>query len=443
MSASMSATATTRRHLARAGRLAAVAAALALGACSLPDWADPAGLFEPDYGPAPQPVARAATPAAAVPTPAAGEDAEETSPERDVQIVAAPQPPRRVAAAEPRRVAPARAEPRRAPDPAPARPADEASAENASARDERAPDDDSPTPMIAAMTRGEAPPSFSEEGGVVPRRSDLAAEPEMEPRVEDGRSGTVSETRTSQPAQTAMVTPAPAPARAPDAPQRRPAAVTPQQSPSYSERLREAGIEPRREAASAGGGRVAPGQFPNSVSPVVQQTYHESLNAPRTYEEAIAGARGGRVTRSSAALGEPVVISGEGVYQPAAYDPAARSGEAPDEVILFRHGSVSLSSDDRATIRRIAEQAKRTNARIRIQGHASSRTGEMAVDNHLLANLRVSVARADAVADALAGEGIPYDRLYIEAKGDNAPIYNEAMPSGEAGNRRAEIYLEY
>ncbi|WP_164516367.1 OmpA family protein [Minwuia thermotolerans] len=442
MSASMSATAATRTHLARAGRLAAVAAALALGACSLPDWADPAGLFEPDYGPAPQPVARAARPASAIPMPAAAQDKEKASPERDVQIVAAPQPPRRVAAAEPRPVTPARAEPRRAPDPSPARPAAEAPAQGERVRVVQAPRDESPTPMIAAMTRGEEPPSFSEEGTLVPRRTSIAADPEVEPRKEDSSQGVITDTRTSLPAQTAMVTPAPTPDRTPDTPQRRPAAVTPQQSPSYSERLREAGIEPR-SAASAGGGRVAPGQFPNSVSPVVQQTYHESLNAPRTYEEAIAGARGGGVTRGSAALGEPVVISGEGVYQPAAYAPATRGGRAPDEVILFRHGSVSLSSDDHATIRRIAEQAKRTNARIRIQGHASSRTGEMAVDNHLLANLRVSAARADAVADALAREGIPYERLYIEAKGDNAPIYNEAMPSGEAGNRRAEIYLEY
>ena len=33
-------------------------------------------------------------------------------------------------------------------------------------------------------------------------------------------------------------------------------------------------------------------------------------------------------------------------------------------------------------------------------------------------------------------------RIIVEARGDNEPIYNEAMPSGETGNRRAEIFLE-
>lgn len=66
----------------------------------------------------------------------------------------------------------------------------------------------------------------------------------------------------------------------------------------------------------------------------------------------------------------------------------------------------------------------------------------MAVESHLLANLRISARRAEAVADALARHGVPYEQIIVEAKGDNTPIYNEAMPAGEAGNRRAEIFLE-
>lgn len=466
MSASLAANAKSRARIGRAGRWLAVTAALAVGACSMPDWAD--SMFEPDYGPAPQPVARAQ----AKPVPAAPEQVAAAEPaQREVEVVAAaPQQPRRVAAARTetaardtsrdtasgartetsRSTAALDAQPRAvAADSSAAKPAVVAPATPQPRAPRAAPvqattagsRDDSPTPMIAAMTRGKAPPSFSEEGSVVPRRTSLQSEPVSDPLQSADASDERSDVRTSEPAQAAMVRPTAAP-RAPAAPERR-QSRTAESDGAYTERLREAGIGADGNAAPATSNRVEPGQFPNSVSPVVQQTYRESLNAPRTYQEAISGTGGGRTLTGSGG-GEPVVISGDGVYQPAAFGAtSAASGGGPDAVIKFRHGSVSLSSSDMATIRRIAAEANRNNARIRIQGHASSRTGEMDVERHLLANLRVSAARADAVADALAGQGVPYDRIYVEAKGDNAPIYNEAMPSGEAGNRRAEIYLEY
>jgi len=33
--------------------------------------------------------------------------------------------------------------------------------------------------------------------------------------------------------------------------------------------------------------------------------------------------------------------------------------------------------------------------------------------------------------------------MYVGAVADNEPVYYEVMPSGEAGNRRAEIYIDY
>ncbi len=134
------------------------------------------------------------------------------------------------------------------------------------------------------------------------------------------------------------------------------------------------------------------------------------------------------------------MIGGNGVSQQTTVLTGASGG--PDAVIQFRHGSARLSSNDNAILGRIAAQAAQRNARVRIRGHSSSRTGQMPVDTHLLANLRISARRAEAVADVLARFGLPYERIIVEAKGDNAPVYNEAMPSGEAGNRRAEIYLE-
>ena len=50
--------------------------------------------------------------------------------------------------------------------------------------------------------------------------------------------------------------------------------------------------------------------------------------------------------------------------------------------------------------------------------------------------------RANAVANELMRKGVSASDLVIEAVGDRAPEYYESMPAGEAGNRRAEIFLE-
>ena len=57
-------------------------------------------------------------------------------------------------------------------------------------------------------------------------------------------------------------------------------------------------------------------------------------------------------------------------------------------------------------------------------------------------NFRVSVDRANAVARELIRLGSKKNQLSVDAVSDTAPLYYEVMPMGEAGNRRAEIYLE-
>ena len=51
----------------------------------------------------------------------------------------------------------------------------------------------------------------------------------------------------------------------------------------------------------------------------------------------------------------------------------------------------------------------------------------------------VSKRRADAVAQELRRQGA--GRIEISAVGDAQPVFAEARPAGEAGNRRVEIYL--
>lgn len=513
-----------------AGRRIRVAALLIapvlFGGCSVPDWADP---FSSDYGPVPQPVTRAGAAPAIPPAPDSGlaadtknvrhsasrevaavtrdstADAEEVRraaaarPEIQVTRVETPvvETPRvtapqvqapRVEAAQPAAprvatpVAPAstRVAIAPAPDPAPA-PGSSSRVTSAPASDAVA---NSPTPMIAAMTRGQQPPSFNSDGSVVARRTNVqpssnvslrnpvtpatpeqtAAAPTVVATRTDNRTGTTSTTALVAPAASAQAASAQA-ASAPTAP----AYVTaPAPAPettldrTYRDQLRAAGIEPvaRDGAAQPGSGAVAPGQFPNSVSPAIQQTYLQSLNAPQTYQQAIGAAprsagstvvvNGGGGYGSGGyggAANGPVVISGDGVYQPAARQAAAtgtgfNAGNGAAAVIPFGHNSARLSARDDAVIRQIVAAAMNSNARVRVVGHASSRTGEQPVSKHLLANLRISADRANVVADRIAALGVPYERIIVEAVGDNQPMYNEAMPSGETGNRRAEIFLE-
>lgn len=492
-----------RDRVGRRVRIAALLMAPVLfGGCSLPDWADP---FGSDYGPVPQPVTRAGAATAIPPAPDAGLAADTTnvrhSEARQVAAVtqdsaaeaaeiraaaaARPEipvtrvetPPAATTQVRPPKVAAPRAEAAQPAAPVatiPAVTAPEtratrvavAPAPSAGTSSRTADDDDirnSPTPMIAAMTRGQQPPSFSRDGSVVARRTDV--QPSSSISLRDPQTP-ATDTASRDPGSDTIISSEPATAIASRSDVRpgtsssaalattAPALSAPQAETTldrtYRDQLRAAGINPVTDQGTGSSGAVAPGQFPSSVSPVVQQTYLQSLNAPQTYEQAVGLAprssgstaviTGGYGSSGGDANG-PVVISGDGVYQPTtARSFAGRSGAAA--TIRFAHNSTRLSASDDAVIRQLAANALRQNANVRVVGHASSRTREQAVGAHLLANLRISADRANAVADRMAAFGVPYERIIVEARGDNEPIYNEAMPSGETGNRRAEIFLE-
>ena len=111
--------------------------------------------------------------------------------------------------------------------------------------------------------------------------------------------------------------------------------------------------------------------------------------------------------------------------------------------VNFAHGSSAITAAEREMIRNIAAAAQQSNAYIRVIGHASARTAEMELSSHELVNFQESMDRAQSVADALVGAGVPRDRVLVEAMSASQPLFYESMPSGEAGNRRAEILFQY
>lgn len=112
-------------------------------------------------------------------------------------------------------------------------------------------------------------------------------------------------------------------------------------------------------------------------------------------------------------------------------------------VIGFDRGSSQLSAEDRRLIREIAQLHEDYGGYVRVVGHASSRTRDLPPLDHKLVNFEVSVQRAEAVASHLIAVGVPKNRILVTAASDSEPIYYEFMPSGEAGNRRTEIFLDY
>jgi len=110
--------------------------------------------------------------------------------------------------------------------------------------------------------------------------------------------------------------------------------------------------------------------------------------------------------------------------------------------LYFNHDSANLGSQDQQVIAQLVSLLQRLPGLVRIVGHASSRTRQLPLDVHLLANFQISITRADAVAAALISSGVDPLRIIRQAVGDANPIFSEAMPSGEAGNRRVEVWID-
>ena len=111
--------------------------------------------------------------------------------------------------------------------------------------------------------------------------------------------------------------------------------------------------------------------------------------------------------------------------------------------VLFANGSSNIRQKYHKKLRDIVRLQRQRGGNLRVVGHASSRTQNTNPLRHQLANFRISVARAKAVARHLARFGAPAGSIEVLGVADNQRVYKEIMPSGEAGNRRAEIFLDY
>jgi hypothetical protein len=172
-----------------------------------------------------------------------------------------------------------------------------------------------------------------------------------------------------------------------------------------------------------------------SIGPAVAPPTKPKLRQPRRASRGL----GGPETMSGAVVANLEAIPGN---MPEVY--ASPGGLPPAAVIFFTGDSVYLNAEGRAQVRAAVELYKSRGEEgfIRVVGHSSSRTPNMSIKRHLQVIFRKSQDRADAVAREIIREGVPADKVLVEAVGDSQPVYYESMPKGEEGNRRAEIFLQ-
>ena len=119
--------------------------------------------------------------------------------------------------------------------------------------------------------------------------------------------------------------------------------------------------------------------------------------------------------------------------------------EVPVARITFNHGSSHLSDVDLSKIKKVANLFyENEGKKIVIVGHASSRTNyDMDLTKHALVNFNISLDRARKVMSEFSTIGFDSQSIELVAMSDAKPLYSEIMPRLEAGNRRAEIFIQY
>ena len=105
-------------------------------------------------------------------------------------------------------------------------------------------------------------------------------------------------------------------------------------------------------------------------------------------------------------------------------------------VVYFGNGKASISSNDKAALQQLSEQARNLPGyKVQVEGFAS------AVGSYD-ANQRLSMRRADAVAAVLNQSGIPPTRMVVPAAmGESQQLAPSMTIKGQAENRRTVVTL--
>ena len=285
-----------------------------------------------------------------------------------------------------------------------------------------------------------------------------AARPEKPVEEATPQTADVGATAPEAPdATTVAPTPAPAPAPAVEA-----APTTPEPAPVAPAPMTQVAQVGTPQSGStpfepAGPLHLAPGSLSRSGESMTAPTGPTSIAATP-----LTGSSGAPMTSMTPAPGgdgvsvDYSVLNGlQQASAPTTYRPSmgvapvqgyAPSGSIPGVgqavgYVYFGNGSSNLSSADRQVLQQVAQLQRIQGGVLRIIGHASARTGNMDALEQQGVNHDVSLERATVVARALVEYGVQPILVQVAAAGDDQTLYAESTPAGEAGNRRAEVYL--
>jgi len=168
-------------------------------------------------------------------------------------------------------------------------------------------------------------------------------------------------------------------------------------------------------------------------------TQAQQASAALEAELAAAEAAHGEALAAARAAGRASAQRIQTLYREA----AELGGQLTDNGILLRlagdelqfaSGTATLPEAELPSLDRIAELLKTQPAlTIRIEGHTDS-------SGSAQTNQALSLARAEAVMQALIARGIPAARISAEGLGAARPIADNATEQGRRENRRVEVY---
>ena len=113
-----------------------------------------------------------------------------------------------------------------------------------------------------------------------------------------------------------------------------------------------------------------------------------------------------------------------------------------DNIILNMPGNITFATDSSnissdfygvlTSVSKVLNEYEKTY--VDVTGHTDSTGAEDY-------NMRLSVARANSVADFIKSQGVLAQRIYTQGMGETQPIADNDTPAGRAQNRRVEIVL--
>jgi outer membrane protein OmpA-like peptidoglycan-associated protein len=128
----------------------------------------------------------------------------------------------------------------------------------------------------------------------------------------------------------------------------------------------------------------------------------------------------------------------QGAVERPAQPPAPRAeGALPQQFqILFDFNSAGLTAEAQKTVGDIGAAYKKYNpATVLVVGHTDTSGSSEA-------NIMLSQRRSETVANALAGQGVPQNKMRIEAYGEERPAVKSGDGVKESKNRRVDVVFE-